>query len=181
VQCKLTCILATTTTGVVLFFVILYNYILVYFYECLYVKIYHLQYFILYYITLSFRLNGITDDDEQLSKNAVKDLFDDINISGSMAISLNEFHLMLSKMNIHLPRCTVREIHNVCDLNHSGNLTPEEFDRFVFPIESAAEDLKKAKFFNSKNRKDIAGKGKQKVSDIMIEMSARSVEQGFAM
>ena len=46
-------------------------------------------------------------------------------MSGTLRITLNEFHLMLSKMNIHLSRTDVIELFGYVDLNNNGTISTE--------------------------------------------------------
>jgi hypothetical protein len=74
-------------------------------------------------ISFICRLLGLCGEDETISKNAVMDLFEDINTCESMFITFGEFHLMLSKLNLHVPKPVVKEIFNFCDSTNSGGLS----------------------------------------------------------
>ena len=53
------------------------------------------------------------------------DLFEDIDSSGDMNISFDEFHLMLSRLNLHISKTVALEIFSSCDSNHTGSLSVE--------------------------------------------------------
>ena len=53
------------------------------------------------------------------------DLFEDIDTNGDMLVDFGEFHLMLSRLNLHIPKLIAKEIFSFCDSNHTGKLTLE--------------------------------------------------------
>lgn len=68
---------------------------------------------------------GMAGDCDSLSRSQVLDVFEDINKSGSMFISLSEFQLMLSKINIHLSKVIVMDLFAFIDINNDSLLSVE--------------------------------------------------------
>lgn len=92
--------------------------------------------------------------------SGVTDLFFEINASATGMLTFQEFVHMLHTLQMFLETPISHQMFSTLDLKLRGVVSLEEFERFLFPEKSAADDLKNKKFFDNANSKVISSKNK---------------------